>query len=413
MKIKNIFVTATSFIFCLSAFCKLNLEQAIDLAKVDGNAAPNLGDIDVSDTARTPKFSVSEATQLLELKSQKSLAVDALWLADKNLLIISKQGSPPEALVYNIDFAERSASLIGRQSFEGFAPMLMKNRDFVLAFKVFSPNNASPAELFRIDNAGSFQSLHIFANQDVKNIAATEKSNFVATIDYAQAKGDAFKTARLKLFTTSASQLTLKREGGALGVMNMRQNQMGRVTALAMSPMGRVGNAPYNRALALFHSAGTNHALHVWYFPSIKEDFTLGRGHRAIPMSVPFDTLEFSPNTPGLLLAANKARGELYLLQFDFDQKALTKIQALPLEKSKAGPAFNIAARFGKNDAIIVGAGNSVILYQKDKDGNYEKVDVQPADLEDEEYFSKIDVSDDRFIIVGTKGSVQFGKISE
>lgn len=366
------------------------------------------------------KLEVSEAVKLPQI-TESSMIVDSLWLADKNLLLISMHGSPPEVLIYNVDFENKTLTLDSRQNFAGFAPVFLRNRDFIFAFTYKAPSLGAKAVLYALNDDVRFRPLYTF-EQDIKNVAATLQSNFVATIDYAVAQQkNILVTPRLKLFNTTKDGTTgaLVRRGKAIGVINMnelmslvpnmRSQAIGKINALAMSPLARSQNGDaYNRVIALSHTAGTKHNVHIWYFPSFENDFNNGQGHMIMPVNREINNLVFSPRTFGRILAINKLSGKIMVMQFDLSKKLLKQAVVLDTEKPKPGHATQIAAQFDEIDSVIAGLNESLFLFEKGQQG-YGKADIQPADLKLGEFISKIEVSGNRFIVIGTQGSVQFG----
>src|SRR5580698_8541544 len=94
-----------------------------------------------------------------EVDPNTSIIVDAFAPQNQDTLLISKHGKPSEVLNYQISYDNNGYSvvLIGRQQFNGFAPVLFEDRDFVFAFKPLSEGAGEKAALFVLDENNQFQ----------------------------------------------------------------------------------------------------------------------------------------------------------------------------------------------------------------------------------------------------------------
>lgn len=374
-----------------------------------------------------------DQTSSLEEIDPDSLIVDALLPQHSSTLFISKHGKNPEALTYQLDWFEYVCTLQNRQKFSGFAPLFLENRDGIFAFKYLAPHTQEKAQLYAWEQDKSFRLFHTFEN-DSKNIATTLASNFIATIDYPPT--DPVKVplslARLKLWNTMLTPDGFGlQEKANVKITNQKQivkeqqpsqnsldftNIFGRVTALAMSPLGRIKNPGQpdiaaNRMIAVAHSLGTINRLHVWYFPDLTNDFTKSQGHFPMTWEYPIDTIVFSPNTFGLMLLTNKQEGKIWVLKVEYPKKS-SVLYELMLEKALLPNATHIQAVFGPHDEILAGINQSLYLFKKNEDGSYHQADVQPVkDFAINEPFSKILNSGPSFLAIGIKGHVQFGRI--
>lgn len=370
--------------------------------------------------AALPGISAIELGDVKSIEHIKSSSaiVDALWLPESNMFLVSSQGTNPEVLIYDTRLPTRWR-LWKRQIFKSFAPTFLRMRDAVFAFKPYDPLTKS-ASLFRLNDDASFQLVHNFA-QDIKNIAATAQSNFIATIDYAESANIPFAIPRLKLFnvTKKVKDLVVARQGNAIGFVNLnlgplsrasRAAIVGSVSSLTMSPLARTEALPGNRLMGFVHTTTRSRTLHLWYFPSIETDFNNGKGHITIPINGDFEGLEFSPTNFGVLALTNRRLGQVLVIKLDVLGKKLVSSQLLQTEM----PDNNFfAAKFGKDDAIVAAVNKSIYLFDKDKNGKYEKTDLQIASLTNDEKFSNIFVDKNEFTGVGTKGSVQLATLSK
>lgn len=385
--------------------------------------------VDPSNEEKVSELILSTTKRLAEI-SNNDTVIDALYEHSSQRLFLSKQGDIGDKSVilsYQVDFDHNFLGLKNRQEFDQDDASLIKNRDGIFAFFPYSVVGNVPGNLQKLENDNfvpfyDLGRIKVFPN----HLKTTLNSNFIASVDFPEAP---LSLARVRISTidndiNSPSKLKLQ---AYTNIQNQRQsdasgqlsNIFGEITAMAMSPMARIkdpntnNDIPANRLIGVAHSIANEHKLHLWYFPSIQNDFVNSKGHKVFVLNDKIDNIVFSPTTFGLVMASHKNEGRITVMRMDWQQKERLLDDTLGLESSTDKSSDPTALIFGPKDEIIAAINHSLYLFTVAADGKYTQKDVERINFMPDEKCIKILNHENNFIAVGSKGSIQMGSFEK